>query len=291
MKKSEREALDAYYVEAGSWAASTDDAARRSKRVAWIVAGIATTVALFEAAALMTLTPLKTVVPYTLLVDRTTGFVQELQPLDAERITPDTALTQSFLAQYVIARESFDIDELQSNYRKVSLWSTGGARSSYINSVQASNPDSPLARYPRSTTVETWVNSVTALNNKSSLVRYTTVKRDEGGQLGAPRHWVSVIRYRFSQQPLQAEDRLINPLGFQVERYRRNQETLPDVEPAALMSPDGTVDGAVQQSPPAIGVLDRPASPQASGRRTQIEFGAAPVDTGREWAPRRGDSQ
>ena len=62
-------------------------------------------VALAEAAALMLLMPLKTAVPYTLLVDRTTGFVQALKPLDPNAVTPDQALVQSMLAQYVMARE------------------------------------------------------------------------------------------------------------------------------------------------------------------------------------------
>ena len=67
-----------------------------------------------EALALILLMPLKTVEPYTLLVDRNTGFVQALKPLDPAEVAPDTALTQSFLVQYVIARESFDIDTLQT---------------------------------------------------------------------------------------------------------------------------------------------------------------------------------
>ena len=53
--------------------------------MAWIVATVALVVALFEALALIVLTPLKTVVPYTLLVDKQTGYVQELKPLDARR--------------------------------------------------------------------------------------------------------------------------------------------------------------------------------------------------------------
>ena len=36
--------------------------------------------------------------------------VQALKPLQAAEIMPDKALTQSFLVQYVIARESFDIN-------------------------------------------------------------------------------------------------------------------------------------------------------------------------------------
>src|SRR3546814_6281119 len=63
-------------------------------------------------------------------------FVQQLKPLDAETISADRALTQSFLVQYVIAREGFDIDALQSDYRKVALWSSGSARQTYLSDIQ-----------------------------------------------------------------------------------------------------------------------------------------------------------
>ena len=112
MNKQAREALDAYYVEAESWAQDRQDELRKSRRTAWIVAAAAATVAVLVALALIVLTPLKTVEPYTLLVDRNTGFVQALNPIDPERISGDAALTQSFLVQYVIARESFDADSL-----------------------------------------------------------------------------------------------------------------------------------------------------------------------------------
>ncbi|WP_163366505.1 VirB8/TrbF family protein, partial [Klebsiella aerogenes] len=91
--------------------------------------------------------------PYTLLVDRQTGYVQALKPLDAQQVSANAALTQSFLVQYVIARESFDAAALQSNYRKVSLWSAGEARNAYVAGMQASNPESPLVRLPRMSVV------------------------------------------------------------------------------------------------------------------------------------------
>ena len=76
--KTKRDKLDAYYADAASWADDRLTALRASRRIAWIVAAIAVIVALFEATALIFLAPLKTVVPYTLMVDRTTGFVQAL---------------------------------------------------------------------------------------------------------------------------------------------------------------------------------------------------------------------
>ena len=47
-------------------------------------------------------------------------------------------------------------------------------------------------------------------------------------------HWAALITYRFSDADMTASDRLTNPLGFQVTRYRRDPETLPEVQPAAL---------------------------------------------------------
>jgi type IV secretion system protein VirB8 len=230
MNKQSREALDAYYAEAESWARDRREALRASRRMAWIVAAAAGTIAVLEALALLILTPLKTVEPYTLLVDRNTGFVQALEPLDPKRIAGDTALTQSFLVQYVIARESFDIDTLQANYRKVALWSDGIARSGYIAGVQVSNPESPLARYPRSTVVETRVKSVSPVGTNVALVRFDTQRRDANGRTEPARAWVAVIRYRYSGEPMRMEDRLVNPLGFEVVRYRRDAEALPPPE-------------------------------------------------------------
>src|SRR4051812_35511579 len=149
MKMKAREALDNYYEHAETWGTDRQDALRGSRRIAWIVASVAALIAVVEAIAIAGLTPLKTVEPLTLLVDKNTGYVQALKPLDAATISGNTALTQSFLVQYVIARESFDIGVLQDNYRKVSLWSEGGARTDYISGAQASNPDSFLARLPR----------------------------------------------------------------------------------------------------------------------------------------------
>ena len=126
------------------------DALRASRRTAWIVAGSRPRSRCCEALALIVLMPLKTVEPYTLLVDKQTGFVQALKPLDPQRISGDTALTQCFLVQYVIARESFDIDALQNNYRKVALWSADTrARRLYRRraGLQPGQPARPLSAH------------------------------------------------------------------------------------------------------------------------------------------------
>lgn len=227
MNEHSREALDAYYAEAASWNHDRVHSMRSSQRIAWWIAGVAATIAVLEAIALVLLTPLKTVEPYTLMVDRTTGFVQALKPLDQAKIAPDAALTQSFLVQYVIAREGFDMATVNTNYRKVALFSADTARSSYLQQMQVSNPASPLVAYPRTTTVDVRVKSVSPMGKNAAMVRFDTVRSDAGAQSQPPSPWVAVVRFRWSDAPMSLDDRFVNPLGFQVTGYRKDPEALP----------------------------------------------------------------
>ena len=236
MNKPEAHTLADYYEAAETW---SEDRARdlaAARRTAWIVAAVAGAIALLEAIALVFLIPLKTVVPYTLLVDRQTGYVEAIKPLERATIAPDAALVRSFLVQYVIAREGFDIDQLNDSYRKVALWSAGEARSRYLAEMQASNPLSPLAALPRRAVVQVQVRSVSSLSAETSMVRFTTARTDPGAQAQAPQYWAAVIKYRFSGAAMSAEDRMINPLGFQVVRYRKDAEALPEAVPAPAVT-------------------------------------------------------
>jgi type IV secretion system protein VirB8 len=219
-----------------SWNQSVTDDLKRSNHRAWIVAAAFAVIAILEAVALVYLTPLKTVEPYTLLVDRQTGHVETLAPLDAQTIAPDTALTRSFLVQYVIARESYVFNALQDDYRKVTLWTTGDERQRYIKRMQASNPLSPLAFMPRGGPIRTEVRSISSLAANRSLVRFTTTRTDQGGRARPPEYWASVVDYQFTSAEMSQADRLVNPLGFQVTRYRRDAETLPEVDQALEQS-------------------------------------------------------
>lgn len=220
-----------YYAQAGSWTEERTQSIYASRKVAWIVALIAAIVAVLEALALVFLMPLKTVVPHTILVDRQTGFVQALDPAAPQKIAPDKALTQAFLVQYVEAREGFDMATLQQQFKKVSIWTTGRAKSRYVNRMQATNPESPLAALPRTSVVDVKVRSVSQLSLGNALVRFVSTRIDQGASEQPPENWVAVISYRYSKAPMSVEDRYINPLGFEVTSYRKDAEALPP-EPA-----------------------------------------------------------
>lgn len=255
-----------YHARAESWAVDREVQAARSRRTAWTVAGVAVAAALFEAVALAMLAPLKTVEPITLLVDRQTGYVQALNPLQPQRVAADDALTQSFLAQYVTAREGFDRATVRLDYRKVALWSAGTARSRYLAAMPATNPDSPLVRYPAGTLVSARVKSVSRLGQNMALVRFDTQRVDREGQAGPASPWVAVIRYRFVDAPMALSDRLINPLGFQVTGYRRDAEAVPPPETPVAARPAASAAPVVMPArvyPPAA--VRRPVATSSPG--------------------------
>lgn len=247
MTTDTREKLDDYYAQAGNWANERTQSIYSSRKVAWIVAMIATAIAMLLAIAILFMLPLKTVVPHTLLVDKQTGFVQALDPSQPQKIAPQKALTQAFLVQYVEAREGFDIATVQGQFKKVTLWSAGQNKASYINMMQASNPESPLATLPRSSVIDVKVRSVSQLSNTSAMVRFASVRRDQGGGEQPIQNWVAVIKYRYSNAPMTVEDRYVNPLGFEVTDYRKDAETLP------VEAPTASSEQPVGAPPPAVG--------------------------------------
>jgi type IV secretion system protein VirB8 len=231
-----------YFDRAESWGFSAQSSAARSRRVAYMAAGAMAGIAVFEAVALAMLVPLKTVQPVTLLVDRHTGYVQALDPLEQKRLSANDALTQSFLAQYVTAREGFDRATVSSSYRRVALWSAGPARSTYLAEMPATNPASPFQQYPSGVLGLVRVKSVSRLAKGTALVRFDTFRQDRNGGMTAPQPWISVVRYRYTDAPMALEDRLVNPMGFQVLTYRRDAEApQSEVEAVApaLLSPAG----------------------------------------------------
>ena len=210
--------LESYFREAGSWADDRSVQNARSRRIAWIIAGVTTTIAALEAIALAGLAPLKTVVPMTVLVDRQTGHVTTLDPSQPVKLAPDTALTRSMLAQYVTARETADRATVAADYRKVALWSGETARSAYFAQMKPGSADNPFARLPRQAALRVRIKSVSLLDEGQAVVRYDLVAEGGNGAEARPAPYVSIVRYRFRDRPLAESDRFINPLGFEVVR-------------------------------------------------------------------------
>jgi type IV secretion system protein VirB8 len=221
------------YEEGRTWEQAKAASDRRSKGLAWTVAIIASVLATAAVAAVAMLVPLKTYEPYMVVVDKSTGFVEVKRPVAEGPMTQDEATTMFNLVRYVKARETYDPKALKENFDLAQLLSSGDASRELTEIFSPANPKNPVKILGRNTVVAVNIKSVTFPNNRTGLVRFST---DEKSQTNiVTRHWVALIRFRYTSTPASNEFRFQNPLGFQVLEYRRDQETAPS--PGTGVSP------------------------------------------------------
>jgi type IV secretion system protein VirB8 len=228
-----------YYEAASTWAQDTHETLRRSRRTAWIIAGIAVGIAAIQAVALVVLVPLKQTMPYTITVDRETGYVQTTRGVNLGTLSETEAVAQSFVVQYVLARETFDAADYREQYRKTLAWSQGAAETEYLRDWDKTNPNGIQSRVSPNTRIQVTVKSVTILGPRSAMIRFDTERSEGGGMPGMRQPWVASVVYSFSNKPISEQDRYLNPLGFQISSYRRDAETTQPVpmpgEPLPVM--------------------------------------------------------
>ncbi|WP_017670639.1 type IV secretion system protein [Blastomonas sp. AAP53] len=241
----------AYFDLARSWADERDIASARSRRIAWTIATVAVSIALLEAVALALAMPLKTVVPVGVLVDRTTGHVERVNLDQMETLTADVALQEALLAQYVTTRESYDPITVRQAYRKVALWSARQARASYISEMGQNSPATKIASGGRSIGLEATISSVSMLGPDSAMVRFNVAQIRRDGRREGARPYVATMKFAFRGEPMELEDRLNNPLGFQVLSYRVSAEAPPPPTPVLPAPAAIRSEGAAYQATPA----------------------------------------
>ena len=136
--------LKAYFDEAKGWDADRLRAAERSRRLAWSVAAFAGGLATVAVGAVAALAPLKTVAPFVVRVDRSTGGVEVVSALKSGApLSYDEAVTKHFLAQYVRAREGWLAPAAEANFRQVSIMSTPAEQARWADAFRPINPASP----------------------------------------------------------------------------------------------------------------------------------------------------
>jgi len=155
------------------------------------------------------LTPLSRVAPYTVLVDRRTGYAEVLPRSGAGGSALTGTGVQGALARYVLARESAGAS-LQL-VRRVALWSAPEERRRYLQTLRLD------ARTHGSESLdETTVKAVTVPTPGTARVRFT-----RGPAGGGQPDQVAEIAFRRGGASLL--DRLLGPTDLQVTRYARRE--------------------------------------------------------------------
>ena len=227
MTDSKEAALRSYFQDGDRWENEIVRKAKRSKAVAWFVTIIFGLVALFALLALVMLVPLKSFEPVIVVVDKATGYIETRSGLTkAQNLTDSRAITQANIVRYIRTREGYDPYAIDTNFGTAALLSTGSAARELQELYSAANSNNPARLFGKNKRVLVDVKSVTFPNDSTALVRFSTTEKSDTDAI--TRHYIAVVRYRYTDEPATNEWRFENPLGFQVYNYRRDQETVTE---------------------------------------------------------------
>lgn len=218
--------LRRYFQEARRWDQDRLASALRSRRLAWGVAGGTGVLAAAAVSAVAVLTPLKTVEPFVVRVDRATGMVDVMRGLSDEDapVRYEEAVSKYFLAQYVRNREGYLDPAAADAFRFVALLSAPAEQRRWAELYRGSNPDSPQNLYGPDGEAVVAVRAISFIGDDVANVRFRrTVRR---AQQTLETDWIATVAFTYTRAPMRETDRLSNPLGFQVVSYRADPEVV-----------------------------------------------------------------
>ncbi|WP_281661160.1 virB8 family protein [Microvirgula aerodenitrificans] len=213
------------YDEACNWEASRIFAIEKSERRAWWIAGSAAGITVLAIATIAMMMPLKETVPYVIRVDNATGVPDIVTAMTDKAVTGDEVMDKYWMAQYVLARETYDWYTLQRDYDTVGLLSSPAVGQGYAQLFEGK--DSLDKTYGKNLRATVKVISVVPSGKGGGTVRFvkTTKRVDQEGAPGTVTKWVATIAYEYRKTARVKESlRLINPFGFQVLTYRVDPE-------------------------------------------------------------------
>jgi type IV secretion system protein VirB8 len=193
----------------------------RSKALAWRLALGSWGLLALALLGYAQLLPLKKVEPYVVRVDNATGAVDIVTVLREAPQSYGEVVDKYWLNKYVLNRESYDWQTLQASYDTAVLLS-----SEAVQREIAALFDGPKARdkvLGERVRYVVKVRSITP-SKDTAVVRFVRTRRVEGAE-DADESLVATIGFQYVPAPMKEEDRLVNPLGFQVTSYRVDPES------------------------------------------------------------------
>lgn len=197
---------------------------KRKAKIAWVVASIASVIGILSMLSIASLLPLKEFAPYVITLHKDTGHLEVTRGLADGDLTEDEAVVQADIIECLVARETYEVHDIQDNFDYANQCFDEDALREYRAIFADSNPDNPTLVYGYKGRLSVHIKSIQLGINKTATVRFKTILDEENTT--SEEHWISSLQYQYTQRPMKLKERLVNPLGFKIINYRRDQEII-----------------------------------------------------------------
>jgi len=158
----------------------------------------------------------KSLEPYIIEVEEKSGVPTIVNQLTSQTLTADEAVKKYFINQFIQAAGAYDPKTYKLDAEKVRLLSTQGIYTDFRNRI---NPRELGA----DSKIELRIKSIKFLDSATVQIRVLrTTNLKEKGQ--TTKNEVINMNFYFTNLTLNTEERLINPLGFQVTNFSITEE-------------------------------------------------------------------
>ncbi len=230
-KKTESDKIDGAVTSAINYEITVADLARKSVRRAWIVAFTSLLMSLILLGGYFYMLPLKEKVPYLIMADAYTGTATVARLRDGtgyQWMTAQEAVTRSNVAHFILARESYDASQVgQRDRRTIYTMSAKDVATQYETLQSKNNPQSPVALYGTQKAIRIKILSITLIGGgeagyTGATVRFQrTLFEKSTGRVTPLDNKIATMQFKYNANLLMDEEnRIVNPLGFQVTDYR-----------------------------------------------------------------------
>lgn len=213
------------FTKGANWEASRVTDLEKSRKIAWLVAGLFAFCLVVAVIALAVLTPLRRTIPYVVKQDAQTGNLEVLQAFDNRVVGNQELVNKYWARKYVTAREQYNWYLVGADYDVVYQLTDQPIFNEY--GTQFAGEKGLDKVFGSFTERKITILSITPSPTSSNLmvVRFERTTTSKGALVESPTVFVANLAFKYVPNVYGAEADLIrNPMGYQVYSYRRDVE-------------------------------------------------------------------
>ncbi|WP_337049929.1 type IV secretion system protein [Serratia fonticola] len=200
----------------------------RAKKLAFVIAAVATVFALLCVVAIIVMLPLKQTNVELYTIDSHTGRSEYVSRVKDKDISTEEAMAKAFAANYVMRREGYNYFALQNDYDTVQLFNSEQVNTDYLDEFAgAEAPDKvyqDAANVAEPEIISNVISPATAPDKLATLRLKKTIRHVVDG-VTRVEFWDIRLTYHYApRKALTEAQRESNPLGFIVTSYQRDKE-------------------------------------------------------------------
>jgi len=155
--------------------------------------------------------------PFVIQLNSNTGRASVVEPISSPVLTADESLTKYFIKKYITARETYNpVDFATIARTTIRLFSTSGVYYNYLGYIRNKDFD-PTIKYQKGNTTFLVVKSWSKIAADKYIVRFSV---NEASESQLVYNKIAVVSYAYVPMQLTDSELDINPVGFQVNGYR-----------------------------------------------------------------------